>query len=65
VRLADATRSSLRELLVAELAAAGARARAAGCPPEVLTEVLGARVRSAADEARAPDSRGPDPPDGP
>ncbi|MFJ1765448.1 hypothetical protein ACIOD2_34340 [Amycolatopsis sp. NPDC088138] len=55
MRLADATRSSLRDLLVAELAAAGARARDAGCPPEILAEILGTRLNSAADAAQAPD----------
>lgn len=55
MRLADATRSSLRELLVAELAAAGTRARAAGCPPEVLAEVLDVRSGSVAEDSRGPD----------
>ncbi|MDT7799577.1 MAG: hypothetical protein QOI78_3010 [Actinomycetota bacterium] len=55
MRLADATRSSLRDLLVAELADTGARARDAGCPPEILAELLELRLNSAADAAQAPD----------
>jgi hypothetical protein len=54
--LPDAARSALRELLVTELAEAWARARDAGCPPGVLTEVFGARSRSLAGEGGA---RGP------
>ncbi|MFG1641722.1 hypothetical protein ACGFMK_15665 [Amycolatopsis sp. NPDC049252] len=55
MRPADATRSSLRDLLVAELSAAAARAQHAGCPPEVLTELFEVRLNSAADAAQAPD----------
>jgi hypothetical protein len=56
VRLPDATRSSLRALLVAELADAGTRARDAGCPPEALTEALDVRLGLVAVDARlAPD----------
>ncbi len=55
MRLADATRSSLRELLVAELAAAGTRARDAGCPPEVLTELLDVRAGSLTEDSRGRD----------
>jgi hypothetical protein len=54
VRLPDATRSALRELLLAELAGAGTRARDAGCPPEVLAEVLDVRLSSAAEAAPEP-----------
>ncbi|MEA5363783.1 hypothetical protein VA596_29915 [Amycolatopsis sp., V23-08] len=56
MRLAEATRTSLRELLAAELADAGARARNAGCPPEILAELFAARLSSAAEAAQAPDS---------
>ncbi|WP_328646972.1 hypothetical protein OHS58_02225 [Amycolatopsis sp. NBC_00348] len=55
MRLADATRSSLRELLIAELAAAGTRARDAGCPPEVLAELLDARSGSLTEDSRGRD----------
>lgn len=51
------TRSALRELLLAELAGAGTRARDAGCPPEVLAEVFEVRLKSAAEGAE--DSAGP------
>jgi hypothetical protein len=57
VRLPDATRSALRELLLAELAGAGTRARDAGCPPEVLAEVFEVRLKSAAEGAE--DAVGP------
>ncbi|WP_326959705.1 hypothetical protein [Amycolatopsis sp. NBC_01286] len=55
MRLADATRSSLRELLIAELAAAGTRARDAGCPPEVLAELLDVRSGSLTEDSRSRD----------
>ena len=53
-RLPHATRTAVRALLLAELAAAGRRARAAGCPPEVLAAVFDARRKSAAGEPREP-----------
>lgn len=52
MRLPDATRVAVRAVLLAELVSAGTRARAAGCPPEVLFDVLDARLRSAAEEGR-------------
>ncbi|MEV6872038.1 hypothetical protein [Amycolatopsis sp. NPDC051128] len=51
-RLPDAARTAVRALLLAELAAAGRRARAAGCPPEVLAELFDARRRLAAESGR-------------
>jgi len=48
-RLPHATRAAVRALLLAELTAAGHRARAAGCTPEVLTAVFEARRRSIED----------------
>lgn len=45
-RLPEATRASVRALLLAELTAAAERARAAGCPPEALTALSEARSRS-------------------
>ena len=45
-RLPETTRAAVRALLLAELTAAGRRARAAGCSPEVLTAVFEARRRS-------------------
>ncbi|MEU0532028.1 hypothetical protein [Amycolatopsis tolypomycina] len=47
--LPEATRAAVRALLLAELTAAGRRARAAGCPPDVLTSVFDARSRSLED----------------
>lgn len=44
-RLPEPTRTAVRALLLAELTAAGRRARAAGCPVEVLTAVFEARCR--------------------
>jgi hypothetical protein len=41
---------AVREVLMAELVSAGTRARVAGCPPEVLSDVLDARLRSAAED---------------
>ena len=49
-RLPHATRTAVRALLLAELVSAGTRARAAGCPPEVLFEVLDARLGPAAED---------------
>ncbi|MEU0788724.1 hypothetical protein ABZ342_01580 [Amycolatopsis sp. NPDC005961] len=49
-RLPQATRVAIREVLLAELLSARTRARAAGCPPEVLFDALDARLRSAATE---------------
>jgi hypothetical protein len=49
MRLPDATRAAMREVLLAELTAAGARARMAGCPPEVLAAVFDARRRAVVD----------------
>ncbi|MDX3195707.1 hypothetical protein PV458_45530 [Streptomyces sp. MN03-5084-2B] len=48
-RLPEATRAAVRALLLAELTAAGRRARAAGCSPEALTAVFEARRRSVED----------------
>jgi hypothetical protein len=48
-RLPEATRAAVRALLLAELTAAGRRATAAGCAPEVLTAVFEARRRSVED----------------
>ncbi|WP_206790519.1 hypothetical protein [Amycolatopsis sp. MtRt-6] len=48
-RLPEATRAAVRALLLAELTAAGRRARAAGCPPDVLTALFEARSRSLED----------------
>ncbi|WP_167455318.1 hypothetical protein [Amycolatopsis kentuckyensis] len=48
-RLPEATRAAVRALLLAELTAAGHRARAAGCTPEALTAVFEARRRSIED----------------
>ncbi|MDQ7807831.1 hypothetical protein Q5425_29195 [Amycolatopsis sp. A133] len=45
-RLPEQTRAAVRALLLAELTAAVTRARAAGCPAEVLTAVFEARRRS-------------------
>ncbi|WIY01858.1 hypothetical protein QRX60_48970 [Amycolatopsis mongoliensis] len=50
VRLPHTTRAAVRAVLLAELASAGTRARAAGCPPEVLFDILDARLHSAADD---------------
>lgn len=47
--LPEATRAAVRALLLAELTAAGRRARAAGCPPEVLMALFEARGRSLED----------------
>ncbi|MEU4249298.1 hypothetical protein AB0F15_17995 [Amycolatopsis sp. NPDC026612] len=55
-RLPEATRTAVRALLLAELTAAGRRARAAGCPPELLTSVFEARRRSV-DPGRPPRCR--------
>jgi len=49
-RLPDAVRTAVRALLLAELAAAGRRARAAGCPPETLAELFDGRRRLAAED---------------
>lgn len=49
-RLPQPTRTAVREVLLAELVSARTRARAAGCPPEVLFDVLDTRLRSAAAE---------------
>ncbi|RSM42709.1 hypothetical protein DMA12_21050 [Amycolatopsis balhimycina DSM 5908] len=57
-RLPHATRAAVRALLLAELVAAGMRARAAGCPPEVLAAVFDARRRSAAGDGRAGEPAG-------
>jgi hypothetical protein len=51
-RLPDAARAAVRALLQAELAAAERRARAAGCPPEVLAELFDARRWSAVEDGR-------------
>ncbi|WP_155545921.1 hypothetical protein [Amycolatopsis camponoti] len=51
-RLPQATRVAIREVLLAELLSARTRARAAGCPPEILFDALDARLRSAATEDR-------------
>jgi hypothetical protein len=48
-RLPHTTRVAVREVLLAELVSAGTRARAAGCAPDVLFDVLDARLRSAAE----------------
>ncbi|WP_410645441.1 hypothetical protein [Amycolatopsis sp. lyj-346] len=45
-RLPEATRAAVRAVLLAELTAAGRRARAAGCTPEALTALFEARRRS-------------------
>ena len=54
-RLPHPTRTALRAVFLAELTSARTRARAAGCPPEVLYAILAARLASAADDSRAPD----------
>ncbi|SFW75985.1 hypothetical protein SAMN04489730_4026 [Amycolatopsis australiensis] len=46
-RFPHATRAAVHELLLAELRSAGGRARAAGCPREVVLEVLSTRVCTA------------------
>ena len=51
-RLPRATRVAVREVLLAELVSAETRARAAGCPPDVLFEALDARLRAAVEEGR-------------
>ncbi|MEU5260577.1 hypothetical protein [Amycolatopsis sp. NPDC021455] len=51
-RLPPATRTAVHAFLLAELVAAGKRARAAGCPPEVLAALFDARRRSAAVDGR-------------
>ncbi|MGW5719403.1 hypothetical protein ACWEVP_24755 [Amycolatopsis sp. NPDC003865] len=56
-RLAERTRAAVRAVLLAELRSAGTRARAAGCPPETLFEVLDARLGSAAEEVAAESGR--------
>ncbi|GLY39277.1 hypothetical protein Amsp01_053010 [Amycolatopsis sp. NBRC 101858] len=56
-RLPRATRVAVREVLLAELVSAETRARAAGCPPEVLFEELDARLRTAVEESRDAGSR--------
>jgi hypothetical protein len=43
---------AVREVLLAELVSAETRARAAGCPPDVLFEALDARLRAAVEEGR-------------
>jgi hypothetical protein len=52
MRLPHETRTAVHAVLLAALVSAGKRARAAGCPPEVLFDVLDARLRSAAEEGR-------------
>lgn len=52
MRLPHATRAAVRAVLLAELLSAGTRARAAGCPPDVLFDVLDVRLRSAVEESR-------------
>ncbi|MGW4526632.1 hypothetical protein [Amycolatopsis sp. NPDC004378] len=52
VRLPRATRAAVRAVLLAELTSAGMRARAAGCPPDVLFDVLGARLGLAAEDGQ-------------
>ncbi|MFI5588497.1 hypothetical protein ACIA5G_25825 [Amycolatopsis sp. NPDC051758] len=42
-RLTDAARAAVQALLLTELTTAWTRARAAGCPPALLTEVFEAR----------------------
>ncbi|MEQ0561012.1 hypothetical protein ABJI51_18155 [Amycolatopsis sp. NEAU-NG30] len=49
MRLPDATRAAVHAVLLAELTAAGARARVAGWPPEVLAAVFDARRRVVVD----------------
>lgn len=51
-RLPPATCAEVREVLLAELIAAGHRARAAGCSPESLFEVLDRRLSSAAEDGQ-------------
>jgi hypothetical protein len=48
-RLPEPIRAAVRAVLLAELTAAGRRARAAGCSPEALTAVFEARRRSVED----------------
>jgi hypothetical protein len=55
-RLPAAARAEVRALLLAELTAAGSRARAAGCPPNVLFDVLDARMCAAAEDVDGPTS---------
>ncbi|WP_410673298.1 hypothetical protein [Amycolatopsis sp. cmx-4-68] len=55
-RLSAAARAEVRALLLAELTAAGTRARAAGCPPDVLFDVLDARMCAVAEEIGGPAS---------
>ena len=50
MRLPHTTRAAVHAVLLAELLSAGTRARSAGCPPEVLSDVLEARLRSAAED---------------
>jgi hypothetical protein len=50
MRIPHPTRAAVRAVLLAELASAGRRARAAGCPPEVLVDILEARLQSAAED---------------
>jgi hypothetical protein len=42
-RLTDAARAAVQALLLTELTTAWTRAKAAGCPPALLTEVFEAR----------------------
>ena len=57
-RLPHATRTAVRAFLLAELVAAVTRARAAGCPPEVLAALFDARRRSAAGDSWGPEPVG-------
>lgn len=51
-RLSDTARRAVREVLLAELTAAAARARAAGCPGETLAAAFEARCRRVGEDSR-------------
>ncbi|MET8847396.1 hypothetical protein [Amycolatopsis sp. NPDC004625] len=53
-RLSDTARLAVREVLLAELTAAAARARAAGCPGETLAAAFEARCRRVGEAGRDP-----------
>ncbi|WP_033262527.1 hypothetical protein [Amycolatopsis vancoresmycina] len=51
-RLPEPARAAVRAVLLAELTAAAARARAAGCPGETLVAALEARCRRVGEAGR-------------
>ncbi|WP_103348090.1 hypothetical protein [Amycolatopsis sp. CA-128772] len=54
-RLPEPARAAVREVLLAELTAAAARARAAGCSPETLAAVFEGRRRRVGEDGARPE----------